>query len=124
MNDEHEACLTDFGLARILETSGFTTKSVGGTCRWMAYELIAPCYDDEECIPQVTVSTDIWAFGMTALEVGSPLPFHHRSDTCWALISDIERGVTILSTQVRHGCYSFRHERWPTKTRDISGNQS
>jgi serine/threonine protein kinase len=70
VNDEGEACITDFGLARILEASGFTTKSVGGTCRWMAYELIAPSdEEEEEVIPQVTVATDIWAFGMTVLEV-------------------------------------------------------
>jgi hypothetical protein len=38
----------------------------------MAYELIAPSDDEEEvCVPRVTLATDIWAFGMTALEVGS-----------------------------------------------------
>jgi serine/threonine protein kinase len=109
VNDDHDACLTDFGLARTLETSGFTTESVCGTCRWMAYELIAPCEEEEESVPRVTVATDIWAFGMTVLEVGSSLPFHHRSDAFWALISDLERGITIFSTQVRHGCYALCH---------------
>ncbi|KIM82575.1 hypothetical protein PILCRDRAFT_7939 [Piloderma croceum F 1598] len=92
VNDEHEACLTDFGLARILETSGFTTKSVGGTCRWMAYELVAPCDEEEECIPQVTVATDIWAFGMTTLEILSgELPFFQlKYDT--AVILSVMRG--------------------------------
>jgi len=74
VNDEHEASIADFGLARILEATGFTTKSVGGTCRWMAYELIAPSDNDEdESVPRVTLATDIWAFGMTALEVGSSI---------------------------------------------------
>lgn len=76
VNDDHDACLTDFGLARTLETSGFTTESVCGTCRWMAYELIAPCEEEEESVPRVTVATDIWAFGMTVLEILSgELPF-------------------------------------------------
>jgi len=35
----------------------------------MAYELIAPFEEEEETIPRVTIATDIWAFGMTALEV-------------------------------------------------------
>ena len=37
----------------------------------MAYELIAPQEEEEETIPQLTIATDIWAFGMTALEVRS-----------------------------------------------------
>jgi hypothetical protein len=49
-----------------MEVSGFTTKQVGGTCRWMAYELI---YDDDEEPTQQSRETDMWAFGMTILEV-------------------------------------------------------
>lgn len=74
MNDAGEACISDFGLSRILETSGFTTKGAGGTCRWMAYELMVPPDDyeedeEEEYIPQPTLKSDLWAFSMTALEV-------------------------------------------------------
>ena len=70
MNDERQACITDFGLSRVLGELGFTTKSVAGTCRWMAYELITPSNEgEEETIPQVTAATDVWAFGMTVLEV-------------------------------------------------------
>ena len=73
MNDAGEACISDFGLSRILETSGFTTKA-GGTCRWMAYELIVPPDnyeedEEEEYVPQPTIASDVWAFAMTALEV-------------------------------------------------------
>jgi serine/threonine protein kinase len=75
VNDWHDACISDFGLSRILEAEGFTTKSVGGTSRWMAYELVAPPEEgeEEEHIPQVSAATDIWAFGMTALEVRSSI---------------------------------------------------
>ena len=81
MNDQHEVRITDFGLSRILGESGFTTKSVGGTYRWMAPELLAP---EGEVVPQVTVASDVWAFGMTVLEVrlsvfliSMPYHLHH-----------------------------------------------
>ena len=36
----------------------------------MAYELITPSNgEEEETIPQITAATDVWAFGMTILEV-------------------------------------------------------
>ena len=52
-----------------MEVSGFTTKQVGGTCRWMAYELIYDDDDEEEEPTRLTRETDVWAFGMTILEV-------------------------------------------------------
>jgi serine/threonine protein kinase len=66
VSDDHEAYIADFGLSRILGESGFTTKSVSGTYRWMAPELLAP---EGEYVPQVTTASDVWAFGMTVLEV-------------------------------------------------------
>ena len=70
MGNEDEARIADFGLARILGESGFTTKTVSGTFRWMAPELLAP---EGVCVPQVTVASDVWAFGMTGLEVRLPV---------------------------------------------------
>jgi len=59
----------DFGLSTILNDSGLSTGFGAGTCRWMAYELIAvPCEGEHES-RNITIATDIWAFGMTALEV-------------------------------------------------------
>jgi len=73
VNDEHEVRIADFGLSRILGEPGFTTKSVGGTYRWMAPELLAP---GEESVPQVTMASDVWAFGMTVIEIlTGRLPF-------------------------------------------------
>ncbi|KZT21083.1 kinase-like protein [Neolentinus lepideus HHB14362 ss-1] len=103
INDAGQATLCDFGLSRILETSGFTTKSIGGNCRWMSPELLFPDEDstptiDRECnsdsvsrrtnnstsnnAPRVTPASDVWAFGMTILEVLTErLPFAHlRAD--------------------------------------------
>ena len=70
INDSGEASLADFGLSRILEKSGFTTKTTSGTWRYMALELVtAPQEEYEEVIPRVTVATDVWAFAMTVVEV-------------------------------------------------------
>jgi serine/threonine protein kinase len=72
VNDKNEASIADFGLSRILETSGFTTKSIAGTSRWMACELIAPEEEDEDHPPELTKATDVWAFAMTVIEVIEP----------------------------------------------------
>ncbi|KAH7928693.1 kinase-like protein [Leucogyrophana mollusca] len=75
INENGRACITDFGLSRILETSGFTTKNLGGTTRYMAIELMptnvgAHLNSSVSSItPRLTMATDIWAFGMTALEI-------------------------------------------------------
>jgi serine/threonine protein kinase len=66
VDDEHVACVTDFGVSRALECSGFTTSGQGSS-RWMAPELFdheSPFYN-----PRITMATDIWAFSMCALEV-------------------------------------------------------
>jgi hypothetical protein len=44
------------------------TSAVGGTPRWMAYELVAPSDGEGGCPMQVTTATDVWAFGTTVLE--------------------------------------------------------
>ena len=74
VDDEHNACITDFGLSRILEVSGFTTQSVNGTYRWMACELLE--YELRgRGVPRITAASDTWAFGMTVLEVSQSQPF-------------------------------------------------
>ncbi|KAF7968619.1 hypothetical protein HWV62_30013 [Athelia sp. TMB] len=76
INDEREASISDFGLSRLLQYTGFTTKVVGGTYRWMAFELVNPENDEEE-EPAITTATDVWAFAMTVLEILSgKLPFY------------------------------------------------
>jgi hypothetical protein len=54
-----------------MELRGFTTKNLGGSLRWTAYELVAPpeTESEEEEAPPLTKATDVWAFGMTILEV-------------------------------------------------------
>jgi len=70
INDVGEACLTDFGLSRILKETGFTTKSLACTLRFTAPELF------NMRMPCVTEATDVWAFAMTVIEIMSErIPF-------------------------------------------------
>ena len=70
INDIGEASLTDFGLSRILEKSGYTTTTASGTLRYMAHELYSIFEGaDEGFIPRVTEATDVWGFSMTVVEV-------------------------------------------------------
>jgi serine/threonine protein kinase len=69
INDKGEACLTDFGLSRMLGVSGFTTKTGSATLRFTSPELI-PLEDQEQTdLPRVTKTSDVWAFSMTVIEV-------------------------------------------------------
>ena len=75
INDHGAACLSDFGISRILHRSGFTTKSVAGTVRWMAVELLISDDDaDDDATFAVTTESDVWAFAMTVLEVCLDFP--------------------------------------------------
>jgi serine/threonine protein kinase len=76
INGNGEASLADFGLSRILEKSGFTTRTTSGTWRYMALELVSPPGGEyEDFIPRVTAATDVWAFAMTVVEVCDSICF-------------------------------------------------
>ena len=66
INDKGEASLIDFGVARILQTSGFTTKTSQATWRYFAPEMMN---SDDDIIQRVTTETDVYAFSMTVIEV-------------------------------------------------------
>ncbi|KAG2055496.1 kinase-like protein [Suillus hirtellus] len=71
IDDSWNAVLTDFGLSRVLEVSGFTTTNVKavGTFRYMAPELMNPVNTASATAPLPTVQSDIWSAGMTGLEI-------------------------------------------------------
>jgi serine/threonine protein kinase len=69
VNDDHQACITDFGVSIIPGDSSMPTSFGAGTCRWMAYELMGFSCEEEHDSRNITVATDVWAFGLTALEV-------------------------------------------------------
>ncbi|KAF9647849.1 kinase-like protein, partial [Thelephora ganbajun] len=76
VNSRHSACIADFGLAMIIDEStiGSTTggHELRGTTRWMAPEMLIPeeCGFSGDCQRRIpSTSTDIYALGMTILEV-------------------------------------------------------
>lgn len=70
IDDNGQVKVADFGLSRILKTSGFTTKTASGTLRWMALELYETSEgEEEESAPRVTMEADVWALAMTIVEV-------------------------------------------------------
>ena len=73
INDIGEASLTDFSLSRILEKSGYTTKTASGTLRYMAHELYSTSEGENEFIPRVTGATDVWKFAETVIQVRVPV---------------------------------------------------
>lgn len=121
ISDSGSACITDFGLARVLEGLTLTPVSqqlgVAGATRWMARELLLPTplpalpdsdsssrVEEAESDATVTRETDIWSWGMTALEAMTAQPpySHRRRDT--QVMLDIIGGV--LPTRPRTGFLS------------------
>ncbi|KAL4079150.1 kinase-like domain-containing protein [Scleroderma citrinum] len=70
INDRREVVISDFGLSRVLETTGFTTKNFYGAVRYTAPEILdytSPS-GSSKYIPK-TLYADIWAFAITSTEV-------------------------------------------------------
>jgi serine/threonine protein kinase len=109
INDAGEASLTDFGLSRILEVTGFTTRTLACTFRFTAPELFSCEDQDSEDIPPplVTVATDVWAFAMTVIEIMSGrLPFPKLRDA--SVILHVDHGG-----RPRRNCYpEINDEVW------------
>ena len=81
INSERRACLADFGPAAIIEDAssgdGPNGQATGGTTRWMAPEILDPDrfgYTKRSRRMLPSKSTDIYALGMTILEVGMSSP--------------------------------------------------
>jgi serine/threonine protein kinase len=116
VNDGGEVSITDFGLSRVLDTTGFTTV-VSGTLRYMAPELLEVC-EGEEFNPVTTEgwrwktpefmeepmpgeATDVWALGMTVIEIlTGAIPFSH-----------IRRDASVINYVVSGG--RPKQERYP-----------
>ncbi|PVG00057.1 kinase-like protein [Serendipita vermifera] len=82
ISDTGDACLCDFGLARVIYTgsgsSGFTTTNFAGSIRYMAPELL-DSEEDEEDLPNLSVETDIYALGCVGVEmVTDQMPYANR----------------------------------------------
>ncbi|KIJ55192.1 hypothetical protein M422DRAFT_219746 [Sphaerobolus stellatus SS14] len=75
VSEDGKPFVTDFGLSRILSETFFgltTTTQAAGSLRWMAPELLYNAEVDEDQPPtqqKVCKASDVWAYGMTMLEV-------------------------------------------------------
>jgi len=108
INDQGEANITDFGLSRILEVSGFTTKTAAGTYRYMAPELYSVCEEEDADAPRVTVATDVWAFSMTVVEICTEsVPFSNNANDANVLLYVKEGG-----RPQRDRCLSITNKIW------------
>jgi hypothetical protein len=71
--------ICDYGLAFIIEPSEFTSIKTAGACRWTAPEIMNPPEDAisaNHSLALFTKESDMYAFGMTSLEVNEFLIFH------------------------------------------------
>jgi serine/threonine protein kinase len=117
LDDSFNAVLTDFGLSRVLEASGFTTTNIRavGTFRYMARELMDPTYPSTTA-PLPTVQSDIWSAGMTGLEILSGnVPYaDKRGDGELIYCICQQRGIPnrALYPRVRSGTWSMLASCW------------
>jgi Protein tyrosine and serine/threonine kinase len=68
--------ICDYGLAFIIEPSEFTSIKTAGACRWTAPEIMNPPEDTasaNQSLALFTKESDVYAFGMTTLEVSKLL---------------------------------------------------
>ncbi|CAE6456523.1 hypothetical protein BN14_08893 [Rhizoctonia solani AG-1 IB] len=81
MQDDGTPLIADFGLSRVVMefSTGLTTSSSKGSCRWMAPELFGGV--DNQVLVLITTASDVWAFGCLCLEILlGALPWASRSD--------------------------------------------
>ena len=74
INNDLSACIGDFGLTNITSSASISmalsTPSLGGTCRWMAPELLKS--DETGGVHQKpSKESDVYAFAMVAYEVNT-----------------------------------------------------
>ncbi|KDQ57983.1 hypothetical protein JAAARDRAFT_34789 [Jaapia argillacea MUCL 33604] len=80
------ACLTDIGLSAITATANIITPNIGGSCRWVAPEVMNPPESDdidEEPGVQFTPQSDAYSWAMAGLEIytGKPPFYQYKLDT-------------------------------------------
>jgi len=79
VTDEGVACLTDFGLIFLIDQAEFTRHKIAGPARWSAPEVLDPLENSTNEFAPYTKETDIYAFGMTAIEIATgEVPFSDR----------------------------------------------
>ena len=68
IDNKQNPVIADFGLTFIIDHGEFTTNKIAGPARWTAPEILDPPEDCEN-EPPYSQASDIFAFGMTMIEV-------------------------------------------------------
>ncbi|RDX87690.1 MDIS1-interacting receptor like kinase 2, partial [Mucuna pruriens] len=84
LNLEMEACLSDFGIARLLNSGSFNRTVLAGTYGYIAPEL---AYSDF-----VTKKCDVYSFGVVALEI---IMGKHPGELVSSFISESSQGILL-----------------------------
>ncbi|KZP09975.1 kinase-like protein, partial [Athelia psychrophila] len=82
INENHHACLGDFGLSSIQadsEGTGYWTSTIGGAIRWRAPELLPSLVSDVYTFqPDLSWRCDIYSFGSVMLQVlSNTIPYDY-----------------------------------------------
>jgi len=88
--------ICDIGLAFIIEPSEFTSIKTAGACRWTSPEIMNPPEDAEptnDSAALFTKESDIYAFGMTILEIFTGnIPFSQKKNDSSVIFTVLEGG--------------------------------
>jgi len=88
--------ICDYGLAFIIEPSEFTSIKTAGACRWTAPEIMNPPENTtttNEALALFTKESDVYAFGMTVLEIfTSKIPFSQKKNDSSVIFAVLDGG--------------------------------
>ncbi|KAL5520752.1 hypothetical protein ACEPAF_2755 [Sanghuangporus sanghuang] len=103
VDDAGRPQIADFGLAQAINIASATASTgVKGTLRWQAPELVYPdIYGGDG---RVNTKTDMYAFGMTCLEIfKEDIPFREKTD--WEVVMMARDGVALeRALEMTKGC--------------------
>ncbi|KAF8841734.1 kinase-like protein [Paxillus ammoniavirescens] len=119
IDDNGRVVLSDFGLSRVLEVSGFTTGHTPGTLRYMAPELLGsePAPGTTSGAIRTTIAADVWAFAVTATEIFSTKkPYHDYHNDAAVLVYVYRNNGTLkyddYKSDIREGVWSGLVKCW------------
>ncbi|KAF9440138.1 kinase-like protein, partial [Macrolepiota fuliginosa MF-IS2] len=79
--DNSHVWVTDFGTSKLLDIPLSTSSCMAGTFHWMSPELLHDEY------PKPTTTSNVWAFGMTILQVFTGRnPYNHIKNNAAVIV--------------------------------------
>jgi len=91
IDNNQSPVIADFGLTFVIDPAEFTTNKVAGPARWTAPEILDPP-GGQENEPPYSQASDIFAFGMTMVEIFTGKPPYSRTRNDSAVIFKILKG--------------------------------